>query len=185
MKPAINLPNLITLARIVLTPVMVIFVLDKKLDYAFAIFVIAGISDGLDGLLARILKQKTKTGAILDPIADKLLLNSAYATLVAIGDIPNYLAVLVISRDVIIIMGILLIFLFHKGIEIKPTLLGKTTTLFQLGTIFLVFTGHFVKLPSSILSASYILTAALTVLSGLHYMTLGISSIGNGDNPSA
>ncbi len=181
VKPAINLPNLLTLMRIILTPAMVIFLLDRKIDYAFAVFVVAGVTDGLDGFLARVLKQKTKTGAILDPIADKLLLNTAYATLVAIGYIPNYLAVLVISRDVIIVMGVLLLFLFHRGIEIKPTLLGKLTTLFQLGTIFFVFASHFFVLSSWVLPAFYTVTAVLTVLSGLHYMLLGISSIGNGE----
>ncbi len=181
VKPAINLPNLLTLGRIVLTPAMVIFLLDRKIDYAFAVFVVAGVTDGLDGFLARVMKQKTKTGAILDPIADKLLLNTAYATLVAIGYIPNYLAVLVISRDVIIVMGVLLLFLFHRGVEIRPTWLGKLTTLFQLGTIFFVFAGHFFVLSSWVLPGLYAITAVLTVLSGLHYMMLGIGAIGNGE----
>ncbi len=181
VKPAINLPNLLTLTRIVLTPAMVIFMLDRRIDYAFAVFVAAGVTDGLDGFLARVLKQKTMTGAILDPIADKLLLNTSYATLVATGYIPNYLAVLVISRDVIIIMGVLLLFLFHRGVEIRPTLLGKCTTLFQLGTIFLVFASRYYPLPGLVLPGFYVTTALLTVLSGLHYMMLGISSIGNGE----
>src|SRR4030042_5482759 len=106
-----NLPNLLTLTRVLLIPVFVIFILDHSYLYALITFAIAGITDGVDGLLARLTRQKTELGAYLDPIADKLLIVSAYITLAIIEIIPSWLAVIVITRDVIIMLGILVMLL--------------------------------------------------------------------------
>lgn len=171
-----NIPNFLTIFRIILTPLLVIFLINKRFEWAFMVFVMAGLSDGLDGFLARVMNQKTKIGAILDPIADKALLASSYITLAVMEIIPNWLAVTVISRDLIIVFGVVVFFLFHSGIEIKPTAISKLTTLFQLLTIFTVLASLVLgfKLKSLIWSL-FIITAILTVASGLHYLYKGIS----------
>ena len=177
-----NLPNLLTLIRIILTPLLVILLIDGKFVEALIVFTIAGITDGLDGLIARWMRQKTRIGAILDPIADKLLLTSSYVTLAVIGLLPGWLAVTVISRDVIIVFGVLILFVFQGGVEIHPSVLGKITTVAQLGTIFMLLVNHDLGWFSRILPFFYIATALITVISGLHYMYLGTQFLGPDEN---
>ena len=177
-----NLPNLLTLIRIILTPLLVILLINGKFVEALIVFTIAGITDGLDGLIARWMRQKTRIGAILDPIADKLLLTSAYVTLAVIGFLPGWLAVTVISRDVIIVFGVLILFLFQGGVEIHPSVLGKITTVAQLGTIFMVLVNYDLGWFGRILPFLYIGTALITVISGLHYMYLGTQFMGSDEN---
>lgn len=169
-----NLPNLLTLIRILLTPLLVILLINSKLTESFIIFTIAGITDGLDGLIARLMRQKTRIGSILDPIADKLLLNSTYVTLAVIGFLPGWLAITVISRDIIIVFGVLILFLFQGGVEIHPSMISKITTVTQLGTIFIILANHNLEFFNSILPYLYIATALITIISGLHYMYCGI-----------
>ena len=175
-----NLPNLLTILRILLTPLLVIFLINERFDLAFVVFAAAGVSDGLDGFLARVMKQKTRIGAILDPIADKALLASAYVTLAVMGLVPNWLAVTVISRDLIIVLGVLVLLLFQSGIEINPTIISKLTTLFQLLTVFTVLFSTVTHLGlERILLGCYVVTAILTIASGLDYLYKGVSMLGN------
>ncbi len=169
-----NIPNILTICRILLTPVMVIFILQHRMEAAFATFLAAGLSDGLDGLLARCLKQKTEIGAILDPMADKLLLATSYISLTAVGMVPSWLAVVVISRDFIIVIGVLLLFLFKGGVEIKPSLAGKLTTFLQLLAILCVFLAHYSPLAQAALEPLYWGVTAGTIISGFHYLAKGI-----------
>ena len=128
-------PNLLTLLRLFIIPFLVIEILDSHFRVAFALFLLAGISDGLDGLLARWLSQRTTVGLYLDPIADKLLLSTLFVVLTHVGLMPRYVTVLVFSRD----LGILLIatLLFATGAlrDFRPSLLGKLNTLFQIITL--------------------------------------------------
>ena len=101
-----NIPNLITLLRIILVPVIVILLIQGSFFKALIVFIVAGLSDALDGFLARVLKQQTVLGAYLDPIADKALLVSSFVTLSVLHIIPSWLVVIVISRDFIILLGI-------------------------------------------------------------------------------
>ena len=103
--------NLITILRIILVPIFIIYMLNNRVLASLIVFIIAGISDALDGLIARILHQKSNLGAHLDPLADKLLLMSAFVTLAIFNRIPSWLAVLTISRDVIILLGVLMLYL--------------------------------------------------------------------------
>ncbi|MGB9712890.1 MAG: CDP-diacylglycerol--glycerol-3-phosphate 3-phosphatidyltransferase [Dissulfurimicrobium sp.] len=176
-----NIPNLFTLIRIVLIPILIIFLINGRFFEALIVFSLAGVTDALDGLIARMLRQKTKIGAILDPIADKLLLTSSYVTLAVVGRLPNWLAIVIISRDIIIVAGVLILFLLQEDVEIKPTVLGKLTTLSQLGTIFIVLLGQQIGVFAPLVRVSGLLTAALTVSSGAHYMFLGISLLGKLD----
>ncbi len=125
-------PNLLTLLRLFIIPFLVIEILDGNFRAAFALFLLAGISDGLDGLLARWLSQRTTLGLYLDPIADKLLLSTLFLVLTHVGLMPRYVTVLVFSRD----LGILLIatLLFATGTlrDFYPSLFGKLNTLCQI-----------------------------------------------------
>lgn len=169
-----NLPNLLTIVRIVLTPLMVIFIVEGKMGPAFATFAAAGLSDGLDGFLARYLGQKTEIGAILDPLADKLLLNTAYCALAAMKMIPAWLAVVVLSRDFIIVFGVLLLFLVKGGTEIRPSLAGKLTTCLQLAAVVAVFSAPYLPQAAALREPLYWGVTAATVVSGLHYLAKGL-----------
>ena len=114
-----NLPNTLTLIRVILIPIFVILIMNHSFKWALITFAIAGITDGLDGLLARLTRQKTELGAFLDPIADKLLLISAYLTLAIIEILPGWLSVIVITRDIIILLGILVIMLISHPPQIQ------------------------------------------------------------------
>jgi cardiolipin synthase len=125
-------PNLLTLLRLFIIPFLIIEILDGNYRVAFALFLLAGVSDGLDGLLARWLSQRTTLGLYLDPIADKLLMSTLFVVLTHVGLMPRYVTVLVFSRD----LGILLIatLLFATGTvrDFSPSLLGKLNTLLQI-----------------------------------------------------
>src|ERR1022692_1711493 len=132
-------PNLLTLLRLFIIPFLVIAILDGHYRQAFALFILAGFSDGFDGLLARWLSQRTTLGQYLDPIADKLLLSTLFLVLTHMNLVPRYVTVLVFSRD----FGILLIstLLFATGTlrDFRPSLLGKLNTLVQiLGLTFVL-----------------------------------------------
>jgi cardiolipin synthase (CMP-forming) len=125
-------PNLLTLLRLFIIPFLVIEILDARYRWAFALFILAGVSDGFDGLVARWLEQKTRLGQYLDPIADKLLLSTLFLVLTHMELVPRYVTVLVFSRD----LGILLIstLLFATGTlrDFRPSVLGKLNTIAQI-----------------------------------------------------
>jgi cardiolipin synthase len=131
-------PNLLTLSRLFIIPFLVIAILDGRYHLAFALFVLAGFSDGFDGLLARWLSQRTTLGQYLDPIADKLLLSTLFLVLTHMNLVPRYVTVLVFSRD----FGILLIstLLFATGTlrDFRPSLMGKLNTVVQIFGLTLV-----------------------------------------------
>jgi cardiolipin synthase len=171
-----NLPNAITLIRILLVPLIVIFLINGDYFKALVIFFICGITDALDGFLARVLHQKTILGAYLDPIADKALLVSCFLTLAIERIIPGWLAVIVISRDVIILAGICILFMMSIPFSIKPILISKITTLTQILILLLVLLLK--SLPVTVdhiwLLLSYLATAFITILSGFKYIAIGL-----------
>lgn len=172
-----NLPNLLTIFRILLVPIFIIFVIQNDFRMALVIFIMAGITDGLDGFLARVLNQRTAIGAYLDPIADKMLLMSAYIGLTIKGMVPGWLSVIVVSRDIIILAGIAVISLMGKTVVIKPTVSSKMCTVFQISTIIITL---FVFKKYPVLWNGFIAaTAVFTVLSGLQYMNSGIKTMGD------
>jgi len=168
-----SIPNILTVIRILLTPVFVISIIKNSLILALMIFAIASITDALDGLIARYFNQKTELGAHLDPIADKLLLSSAYVCLAIINNIPNWLTVIVISRDVIIMIGMAICYINNVHVTISPSYASKATTLCQLLTITIALTNKFFQLTTSLTIFCW-LTAFLTIFSGLHYVFLGM-----------
>ena len=168
-----NLPNTLTIIRVLLIPVFVIFILDHSYLYALITFAIAGITDGMDGLLARLTRQKTELGAYLDPIADKLLIVSAYITLAIIEIIPSWLAVIVIIRDVIIMLGILVMLLTSYHPSIRPSFVSKMTTTFQIITVLLALLVGYYPYFSPLTPVAIYITTLLTLLSGAHYIYVG------------
>ena len=173
-----NIPNIITMVRVLLVPLLAIFLLEGEFEHAFFVFVIAGVSDALDGFLARVLHQKTTFGAVLDPIADKSLLITAFVILAVIGQVPDWLTVLVVSRDLIIVGGIGILMFNQREVRIRPSYISKATTFMQLATIAF-FLGHQYMGPLLSLEDMLIgLTALCTVLSGAHYITIGFGLLG-------
>jgi cardiolipin synthase len=176
-----NIPNILTLVRIILVPIFVILVMQGSFSSALAVFVIAGITDGLDGFLARVLRQQTDLGAYLDPLADKALIITSFVILSILEIIPGWLAVVVISRDCIILFGVSVLFLMSVPFEIRPTYVSKVTTLLQIVTVFLVLV--FKCLPEYespvMISTAFWMTACLTVVSGFYYIFKGVRFINN------
>jgi cardiolipin synthase len=165
-----TVPNLITSLRIILVPIFVIYLIHDRHSAALVVFIIAGLSDGADGLLARLLHQKSKLGAYLDPLADKLLLVAAFVVLAVRGFVPPWLSVLVISRDVMILLGVLIWFLVGTDFTVRPSILSKVTTCLQLATVFMVLSTEYIHFSSHFTTVVFWLAGILTVASGLHYM---------------
>ncbi len=181
-----TIPNLLTVSRILLTPGFVIAFVDQRFDIAWILFAIAGLTDALDGLLARLLRQRTNFGAMLDPLADKVLLVTSFLCLAFQDWIPRWLAVLVVSRDVIIVGGLSL--LQYSGVDvrrdIKPVWFSKCATLAQISLVLLIMVEHSldVAYPGAQL-ALIVAVTVLTAVSGAYYLQLGFRMIpqnGNG-----
>ncbi len=174
-----NIPNILTVFRIIMVPLFVIFLIKKEFNYAFIVFIVAGATDALDGFLARYLNQRSRVGAILDPVADKLLLSASYISFALIDKIPDWLCVIVISRDVIIVGGIGVLYMLEKEIEFKPTLISKWTTVFQIASIVAVFMVNIFISVLEFINYIFISTAFLTIASGLHYSYTGLRMMSN------
>jgi cardiolipin synthase len=167
-SPTFNVPNLLTIMRILLVPVFVGLVMDRNYTAATVVFVVAGLSDALDGYIAKRFTQRTEFGAWLDPFADKFLLVSAFVVLTVTGWIPVYLCVLVILRDVVIVGGIVMLRRSGRTVEIAPTISGKLTTTTQIITVTYVLISRGV--PGTLFTTLILLTALLTVYSGTEYV---------------
>lgn len=179
-----NIPNFLTVLRIVLVPVIVILLIQGQYGNALVCFIIAGLTDGLDGLLARVLNQMTVVGAYLDPLADKALLISMFTTLAIVGAIPGWLTVVVISRECIILGGILMLTLLSIEIEIKPSVVSKINTMLQLVTVFfalLLKIGEAGEPIDAAFAATCWMTAIFTVISGADYLLKGMKLINRKD----
>ena len=173
----LNVPNILTLVRILTIPAFLILLTSGRPGLALAIFVAGGITDALDGAIARLTDTKTELGAILDPLADKLLLLSSFCVLALSGLVPNWLTVLVLFRDVFLLAGYLFLFVFTgEWIEVRPSVVGKMTTFFQLTsvTLVLVSVSWPDAVPPSIRSALFIAAGSATAFSGLQYMARGL-----------
>ncbi len=175
-----TIPNLITTLRIILTPIFIIYLLNDQLISALVVFALCGLSDGLDGLLARVLKQKSALGAYLDPIADKLILASTFVVLAVRGLVPAWLSVTVISRDVLILLGVLVLMLYRMEVRIRPTIVSKVTTCLQFVTIIGVLAWRFLELPQEVFTVLFRATGVATIASGLHYIHTWFKMMGEG-----
>ena len=175
-----TVPNLITTIRIILAPVFIIYLINKDLELALIVFVVAGISDGVDGLVARLFNQRSRLGSFLDPLADKILLVSAFIALAVAGLLPSWVTVTVISRDILILLGIFILFLYRIEISIKPSLLSKLTTCLQIITVIGALSREMLPFSEGIYFYLYSMTAFVTITSGLHYMHYWFKLMGEG-----
>lgn len=175
-----TIPNLITSIRIILVPIFIIYLINDEFLSALVIFMLAGLSDGADGLVARLFNQKSKLGTYLDPLADKLLLVGAFIFLSVKGFILPWLTVVVISRDIFILLGVLILFLNDTDFVIKPSILSKMTTCLQLATVFIVLSKNYFLFFSQFLDYVFWVTALFTISSGLHYMRYWFRIMGEG-----
>jgi cardiolipin synthase (CMP-forming) len=165
-------PNLLTCARIILTPWIVVALIYRDCREALWLSCLAGFTDAADGFLARRFGWKSRVGAYLDPIADKFLLTSLYICFGIAGFIPEWLVWLVVGRDVMILLltGAGLVFTDRR--DYPPSLWGKISTFFQIAGafIFLCFCAYPLAIPSELSTAAQTAVAAATAWSGLHYL---------------
>ena len=176
----VTIPNILTMLRMVLVPVFVSLLFYERFLTALAVFVLAGITDGLDGLLARRFNQKSQLGTILDPIADKLLLVTSYVVLslpqISPHPLPRHFPVpfwvtaAVISRDVFIIVGASAINIVTGFKNFRPSLLGKINTTVQIVSIVLILIAASVPALSGYLPTVYTTVFAFALISGIHYV---------------
>lgn len=162
----VNLPNILTLVRILLIPVFLFFVLNDILNWSILVFAAAGLTDLLDGFIAKRFNLRTELGANLDPVADKLLLSSAFIALAFKGYVPLWLCVPVLIYDVIILAAVLVLRRAGRKVNISPTVSGKMTTALQIITIFyaLAFRPY-----DKAFTFFAVLTVLVTVYSGFNY----------------
>lgn len=167
----VTVPNIITLARLCAVPLAVWLVVQRRLDLAFWLFVAAGLSDAADGWLARRSGMRSAAGAVLDPIADKLLLVSMYATLAFMQVLPDWLAIMVVFRDLLIVGGVLVLYVLGQPIVIRPLLISKLNTMLQivLAALALLLAGYGLG-GGWLLDALIVAVALSTFASGAAYV---------------
>lgn len=169
----LNIPNTLTIARIVIIPVLITAIIYNQYLYALFLFVIAALTDMLDGLFARLTNQKTALGTFLDPLADKFLLMSSFIIFSVYGWIPKWFTIIVISRDIIVVIGFFLLYMITNSLKVEPVFLGKVAIALQLFILaYILLNINIVTLPP-VHDIFFIFSAVLTVISGLQYIYKG------------
>jgi cardiolipin synthase (CMP-forming) len=163
----LSLPNLITLARILSVPVMVWSIMNGWMLAAFLLFLAAGVSDAIDGYLAKRFAMTSELGAYLDPLADKALIVSIYVTLGVSGEIPRWLVILVVSRDIMIVGAVLLAWLVGKPLPMKPLTVSKLNTAAQL-----IFAGVVLATLGLRFEANWLVYAAMAAVTLLTLLSI-------------
>lgn len=170
-NPLRTAPNLLTVMRICLAPFLVAAILENRFGLSFGLFVAAGLSDALDGLLARMLEQRTSLGQYLDPIADKLLLSTLFLVLMFKGLMPTTVTVLVFGRDLGILLVAAVLYAVAERREFGPSILGKANTVAQVTAVAVVLLHQLIAAQWVVILRLVALdaTVGLTIASGLHY----------------
>jgi cardiolipin synthase (CMP-forming) len=185
--PILTVANQLTLLRMALSPFLVLAVLWHEFTWALVIFVVAGVSDLLDGLIARLGHQKTTLGAMLDPVADKVLLSSSFIVLTWGSGldprIPVWLTVITLSRDAIIVVSVTVINLTVGRRIFYPSFLGKGTTVAQIVTAGVVLLLNALGTPQAFVIWLFYATVTLTVASAVHYVHLASTGRGTSELP--
>ena len=176
----LNLPNLVTIARILMVPVMVWAIASNQMKIAFILFVAAGLSDAIDGFLAKRFGMTSELGAYLDPLADKVLIVSIYVTLGITGVIPLWIVILVVSRDFMIVGAIVLSWVVDRPVQIRPHLISKVNTGVQIVYPGLVLASHGFSFDAEpVLTLVMALVAVLTLLSVGLYLAEWVRHMGS------
>ena len=166
-----NIPNIISLGRLLSVPLVIYLILNNDMFAAFWLFVAAGLSDAIDGYLAKVLGQSSVLGKYLDPIADKVLLVGVYITLGQADYLPTWLVILVVFRDLIIVGGIILLHISTQGVVMRPLLVSKVNTVAQIGLIALLLAKLAFELQfDGVLDTLIVLVGITTVVSGANYI---------------
>lgn len=178
-RSPINLANLVTLGRLLMVVPLVWLIATERLEAAFWLFVAAGISDVVDGYIAKNFNAKTELGAILDPLADKALLDGIYLALAIVGWLPAWLAVMVLGRDLLIVVGVVLIRRRDPVFRAMPLAIGKINTFAQilLAACAIADAGGWIDLEAQV-AALVVLVATTTALSGAGYAVQAIRATG-------
>jgi cardiolipin synthase len=167
----LSIPNLITLGRILLVPVVVWAIAAGEMLLAFGLFLVAGLSDAVDGYLAKRFNMTSELGAYLDPLADKALIVSIYVTLGIAGMIPRWLVILVVSRDIMIVGAVMLSWLIGSPLKVKPLLVSKLNTAAQIAFACLVLAAlGFAFRAETLIAAMMVVVAVTTLLSIAAYL---------------
>ncbi len=177
-----NIPNSLTILRILLIPVYIGLLVYERFDQALIVLLVAGLTDALDGTIARAANQRTRLGAFLDPLADKLLLTSGFITLSTIHLIPSWVTIIVVSRDAILLLGTAVAQFTESPIDIAPTFLGKGTTFLQLSYVLLVIFLSSRHIDLTVLNPLLFGMAAFTICSGFHYLYRGYRHTGSSNS---
>ena len=165
-----HIPNLISVLRLLLVPWFAMLLLEQQFGLALILFIVMGISDGLDGFLARYLKATSALGAGLDPLADKVMLVAAFVVLGHLELLPVWLVALVVGRDVMVIGGTLMNYLLHPGQKTAVLKVGKINTFVQIITVFSFMGNQLAVLPPMLLDALLWATVLATFVSGIGYI---------------
>lgn len=166
-----HIPNIITVVRVLLVYPVIRLLLEQRFGWALGLFVVAGVSDAVDGFLAKHYHWQSRLGSYLDPLADKLLLISCYVALAWLGLVPLWLTGLVVLRDIVIFGGAVAYYFLLRPFEGQPTLLSKLNTLLQLVLVFAVlFQQGIAPFPALFTDALIGLTAFTTLASGAQYV---------------
>jgi cardiolipin synthase len=173
-----GLPNWLTILRILLIPVFVTLLVYRRAGLALLVFCLASLTDMLDGYIARSQGRQTRLGAFLDPMADKLLLTSGFVTLTWLKVIPFWITAVVVSRDVVLSIGVLVIHVAGGTVHPAPTWIGKMSTVFQMLTVLAAMAAvYFQLLPPFVTTLLAWVTAAFTITSGLQYIIRGLKQL--------
>ena len=184
----INIANALTAFRVLLVPVFAHLLISGRIRFALIVFAACGISDALDGLLARRLKQRTLMGFYLDPIADKLLMATSFIVLAYVKILPEWLTIMVISRDIFILVGSFLILLLLDSGKIRATFVSKMNTAVQIVTVIYFLAIHafpgvtgFIDggVKETVTEGVVALCALTTAVSGVHYLFIGMRDLSN------
>ncbi len=166
-----TLPNLITIGRLILVPLVIVMIIMGRWQAAFALFAAAGISDAVDGFIAKRFGMASELGAYLDPVADKALIVSIYITLAVVGVIPPWLAILVVSRDIMIVSAVILSWVMEKPVAMAPLVVSKLNTAAQLAFATLILGAHGFGLdPGQAMQVGELVVAVLTLGSMAAYL---------------
>lgn len=170
-----SLPNLITIGRLLLTPVTIAMIVEQNWRMAFILFVVGSLSDALDGWLAKTFNLQSDLGAMLDPVADKALIVSVYVTLAIVGALPSWLVIMVVSRDLMIVGGVVISWLMSHPVTVHPHLASKATTAAQLLLAAVVLAHAAYGLAPPLIEPMLLaLVAALTMASASVYLWLWV-----------
>jgi cardiolipin synthase len=180
----VTIPNIITILRFLLVPAVVYALMSEELGWALAGFIVAGVSDGVDGFIARHFDQRSELGAYLDPIADKLLLVSVFVMLGIMGELPLWLVIAAVSRDALIVGAVLLSYVMGNPVVVKPLFVSKANTAVQITLAALVlFELSFSPLPGDLRAIMIVLSGLLTAGSAAAYLVAWLRHM-NGDGES-